>query len=146
MSTKSYIVSTGDGDGGFYVACGDTADPGFMKTLEGKEYFEDDPDTPLVEDDPGSYFMRAYEMHEGKIIINMEKAKKGYLDWLKGIRTEKLEELDTEQIKALGELNFDKIKEIEDTKKSLRDLPELIDWDSIETVYDLIHIFPPILQ
>lgn len=144
MNIKSYIVSKGDRE--FYIACGDVSDQGFMESLEGKEYFERVPDVPLVEDDPHGHFYAAYEMEEGRIIINMEKAKKGYLDWMRDLREAKLAELDVDQMKALGKLDFDKIKEIEATKESLRDLPNLIDWDSIETIYDLMHVFPPILQ
>jgi len=76
----------------------------------------------------------------------MEKAKDGYLEWLKELREVKLEELDVDQIKALGKMNFNKIEEIEKQKQALRDLPDLINWESVETIYDLMHIFPPILQ
>lgn len=144
MNIKTFIIDKGDGS--FTSATGDIEDNGFMSFLNGKNYFEKNEDEPLVEDDPLVYFEEAYEMSNGKVIINMEKAKKGYLDFLREVRTIKLRQLDVDQVRALGELNFDKIKEIEDTKKTLRDLPELIDWDSIETVYDLMHVFPPILQ
>jgi hypothetical protein len=144
MSIKTFIINKGDGS--FSSVTGETSDPGFMSYLNGKAYFEKKEDEPLVEDDPLGHFNSAYEILNGKVVVNMEKAKQGYLEFLKECRTSKLEDLDIEQIRALGKLDFDKIKEIEVTKASLRELPELIDWDSIETIYDLMHVFPPILQ
>lgn len=146
MNTKTFVIDLGEGK--YSLMCGDADDPGFISALKskGRPYFEKDEDTPLVDDDPWGHFMPAYEFQEGKLVINMEKAKKGYLDWLKELRETKLRDLDAEQVRALGNLDFDKIKEIESVKQDLRDLPEIIDWESIETIYDLMHVFPPILQ
>ena len=144
MNTKTYIIN--EGEGKYSVTSGNSTDPGFLAHLEGKDYFERVAGEPMVEDDPAGFFQAAYELSEGKLVVNMEKAKDGYLEWLKELREVKLEELDVDQIKALGKMNFNKIEEIEKQKQALRDLPDLINWESVETIYDLMHIFPPILQ
>lgn len=143
MSVKRYIINKGGGKIG--IMTGDTSNLGFMKALEGKAYYEA-PEGPLVKEDPRGIFRSCYEMSEGKICINMEKAKEGYLQFLKNRREVKFAQLDLEQIRALGVLDFDKVKEIEESKQALRDMPELIDWDSINNFYDLVHLYPPILQ
>lgn len=144
MSIRTYIID--EGDKKFSMMTGDVNDPGFKLQLKGKKYFEQPINKPVHEDDPHGHFFGAYELIDGKISINIEKAKEGYLSWLKELREVKLEELDRDQVRALGSLDFDKIKEIEQVKESLRDLPNLIDWQSAETIYDIMHIFPPILQ
>ena len=143
MNLKQYIVDKGDES--FSMAVGDIDDPGFVASLKDKDYWEYSGEDLLCEDDPSNNFGFAYKLENRNVVIDIEKAKKGYLEWLKELRAIKLKDLDIEQMKAMGEMNFDKMKEIEDTKKALRDMPELINWDSIETIYDLTHVFPPIL-
>lgn len=59
-------------------------------------------------------------------------------------RKKALENLDSEQIKYLG--NPEKLARIEAVKQKLRDLPEAIDFSYIKTPNDARHIAPPILE
>ena len=61
------------------------------------------------------------------------------------IRENKFKELDIEQLKALAIYDSKRVKEIEDEKQALRKMPESINWEMVETVYDLFHVMPPIL-
>ena len=143
MNIKQYIVDKGDGS--FSMVAGDIEDPGFASSLKNKDCWEHPEGELLCEDDPSNNFVFAYKLENRKVVIDIERAKEGYLAWLKELREIKLKQLDIEQMKAMGEMNFDKMKEIEDVKKNLRDMPKLIDWDSITSIYDLTHVFPPIL-
>lgn len=149
MKIKSYVIDKGEGK--FSIVSGDLDDPGFANFLKDKKY-QEKPEGYLVSDDPRGEFSKAYEFHNGKFFVNMEKAKDLYLDLLKKIREEKFEELDKEMLIALGSQDAEKIKKIEEQKQALRDFPDLLPsnspekWKKIETLYDLVHIFPPCLQ
>lgn len=102
---------------------------------------------PLTLEDPDGWFVRAYEYDpvEHKININLDKAKAGYMAFLKRQRKLKFKELDALQVRYMAQKNEKKVEEIEEIKTSLRDMPETIPMDRIKNVFELMHLFPPIL-
>jgi|TARA_A100001011_G_scaffold388051_2_gene466933 hypothetical protein len=100
---------------------------------------------PFCMDDPNHIARQAWELVEGKIEVNLDKAKNLFLDHLRKIRENKFRQLDIEQLKALATENKQKVKEIEQEKEALRKMPESINWEMVESVYDLFHVMPPIL-
>ena len=100
---------------------------------------------PFCMDDPNHIARPAWELVEGEIHVNLDKAKELFLDYLRKIRENKFKELDIEQLKALAIYDSKRVKEIEDEKQALRKMPESINWEMVETVYDLFHVMPPIL-
>jgi hypothetical protein len=100
---------------------------------------------PFCMDDPNHIVREAWVLVDQKIEIDMEKAKTLFLNHLRKIRDHKFKLLDVEQLKALAVEDKEKIQEIEAEKEALRNMPESINWDMVETVYDLFHVMPPIL-
>ena len=100
---------------------------------------------PFCMDDPNHIARQAWELVEGKIEVNLDKAKDLFLDHLRKIRENKFRQLDIEQLKALATEDKQKVKEIEQEKEALRKMPESINWEMVESVYDLFHVMPPIL-
>lgn len=100
---------------------------------------------PFCMDDPNHIVREAWVLVDQKIEIDMEKAKTLFLNHLRKIRDHKFKLLDVEQLKALAVEDKEKIQEIEAEKEALRSMPESINWDMVETVYDLFHVMPPIL-
>jgi hypothetical protein len=102
---------------------------------------------PLTLEDPEGWFARAYEYdpEAKKVTINLDKAKNGYMEFLKEARSNKLKELDALQLRYLVQKNEKKVEEIEEIKIALRDMPETIPMDKIKNVFELVHLFPPIL-
>ena len=80
---------------------------------------------PLTLEDPRGVFSLAYEYDPiaRKVTINLDLAKAGYLKFLKATRKRKLEEL----------------------KQALRDMPKSLPMDKISNIFELVHLFPPIL-
>lgn len=100
---------------------------------------------PFCMDDPNHIVRPAWELIEGEVQVNLDKAKELFLDHLRKIRDNKFNQLDIDQLKALAVSDSKKVKEIEDEKEALRKMPESINWEMVETVYDLFHVMPPIL-
>jgi hypothetical protein len=102
---------------------------------------------PLTLEDPEGWFTAAYEYdpEAKKVTINLDKAKNGYMGFLKEARSDKLKELDALQLRYLVQKNEKKVEEIEEIKIALRDMPETIPMDKIKNVFELAHLFPPIL-
>ena len=102
---------------------------------------------PLTLEDPEGWFSAAYEYDpvEKKVYINLDLAKAGYLSFLKQTRNEKLKELDVKQIRYMAQKNDEKVAEIEELKQALRDMPETLPLDRVKNVFELVHLFPPIL-
>jgi len=102
---------------------------------------------PLTLEDPEGWFSAAYEYNpvEKKVYINLDLAKEGYLSFLKETRNEKLKELDVKQIRYMAQKNDEKVAEIEELKQALRDMPETLPLDRVKNVFELVHLFPPIL-
>ncbi len=101
---------------------------------------------PFCMDDPNHIARQAWKLVDGKIEVDLEKAKKLFMDYLRNVRSNKFKQLDIEQLKALATENKQKVKEIEEEKEALRKMPESINWEMVETVYDLFHVMPPILM
>jgi uncharacterized membrane protein YukC len=100
---------------------------------------------PFCMDDPNHIARQAWKLTGDKIEVDLDKAKELFLDYLRKIRETKLKELDIEQLKALAIEDKQKVKEIEEEKEALRKMPDSINWEMVETVYDLFHVLPPIL-
>ena len=102
---------------------------------------------PLTLEDPEGWFARAYEYdpEAHKVTINLDKAKAGYMDFLKEQRSKKFQELDNLQVRYMAQKNEKKVEEIEEVKAALRDMPKTIPMDKIKNVFELVHLFPPIL-
>lgn len=102
---------------------------------------------PLTLEDPEGWFARAYEYdpEARKVTINLDKAKAGYMDFLKEQRSKKFQELDNLQVRYMAQKNEKKVEEIEEVKAALRDMPKTIPMDKIKNVFELVHLFPPIL-
>ena len=98
---------------------------------------------PVEEEDPSSEYWDSYIIKDKKIIIDLEKAKEIRLNYLKNIRNNKLQQLDTEQLIALGRGNSDEVKELEQIKQTLRDITDKINWSFVKSLYDIRHILPP---
>jgi len=84
-----------------------------------EEYFEEDIEVP--ED---RTFRDAWKLQGSKIIVDGVKAMDIHLNRVRKLRNKKLEELDKEQLRYLS--NPEKLKEVEDKKQMLRDLPQNI--------------------
>jgi hypothetical protein len=102
---------------------------------------------PLTLEDPEGWFAAAYEYdpEAKKVYINLDKAKDGYMKFLKKSRNRKLEELDAKQLRYLVQKDEKKVAEIEEIKVALRDMPDTIPMDQVKNVFELTHLFPPIL-
>tara|TARA_B110000305_G_scaffold232666_1_gene287974 strand:+ start:636 stop:1082 length:447 start_codon:yes stop_codon:yes gene_type:complete len=102
---------------------------------------------PLTLEDPRGVFSLAYEYDPiaRKVTINLDLAKAGYLKFLKATRKRKLEELDSLQVRAMAQRNEKKVDELEELKQALRDMPKSLPMDKISNIFELVHLFPPIL-
>lgn len=106
-----------------------------------REIPQDEPPCPT---DPNEYFFDAWALLEGGLVeLDMAKAAQIRLNQIRGIRNERLKELDTEQIIALGRGDAAKVAEVESKKQSLRDIPQKLNFSSAKNAYDLRHIIPP---
>lgn len=102
---------------------------------------------PLTLEDPEGHFQKAYEYdpEARKVYINLDKAKNGYMKFLRETRNRKLEELDSRQLRYVVQKNEEKVQEIEEIKEALRNMPDTIPMDNVKNVFELTHLFPPIL-
>ena len=76
-------------------------------------------------DIPDKYFRDAWTLKDGKLVIDIKKAKEIKKEKLRVERKPLLEALDVEVIKNIA--NADKIAEIEAQKQPLRDITSLVD-------------------
>lgn len=97
-----------------------------------------------VEGDPEGTYFDAWEMDsEGKVTVNLEKAKDIRMSYLRQRRAALFESLDQRQFQFYCSKDEEKIEEIEKVKQELRDFPEKINWKVISTLQDINHILPP---
>jgi flagellar motility protein MotE (MotC chaperone) len=145
MATRTWIKPDGP-DRGFKILEFDDLDNESMLVHAQKQGYVEF-QRPLTLEDPEGWFSGAYEYfpEEKKVKINLDKAKAGYLDFLRKARAQKLEELDRKHLRALVSKDEKKIEEIEELKQTLRDMPEKLPLDRITNVFELVHLFPPIL-
>ena len=95
-----------------------------------------------IDDVPGKY-QAAWEIVNGKIEVNLDKAKVIKLAEIREIREIHLEQFDRLQARYIGSGDTDGVARCERRKEMLRDLPTIIDWDSITNMYELGQIRPP---
>lgn len=93
---------------------------------------------------PNRIWERAFEDfdEEGNIEINIQKAKKLYMQHFRFKRTKALFRLDQDLCKYSDNKNQQKMDEIETKKQFLRDLPLTINVDSAQTIVDLEKMWP----
>jgi hypothetical protein len=99
---------------------------------------KDCPDHAIIVDDselPKEHndFFNAWEIVNSKVTVNIDKAKDITKDRLRAERKPKLEALDVEQMKVLGDQ--DAINAIDGLKQQLRDAPAQV--DNLTTVEEL---------
>jgi len=98
------------------------------------------------EEDPGGAFFDAWQMDDdGNVTVDIEKAKEIRMEWLRKRRDELLAHLDSVQFRYLCSKNQEAVDSVEEAKNELRDFPDHIDWDVINTLHDVRHILPPCL-
>jgi hypothetical protein len=100
---------------------------------------------PFCMDDPNHIARSAWKLVGDKIEVDLDRGKELFLNHLRKVRDQKFKKLDIEQLKALAVDDKQKVKDIEEEKAALRNMPNSINWDMVETVYDLFHVMPPIL-
>lgn len=102
----------------------------------------------IILTDPYRYFSDCYELDDykkpTKIIVNLNKAKKVWLDVIRAVRNNRLGELDNLTLRALGRGNQQEVARIEGIKQLLRDLPEKIisQLEQAQSVEDIMNIRP----
>ena len=145
MATRTFIKPDGPDKGFKILEFDDLDNKSMVDYAHTNGYVETE--LPLTLEDPDGWFRRAYEYYpeEKKIRINLDKAKAGYLSFLRESRERKFQELDAKQLRALVKKDEKEIQEIEDLKQALRDMPENLPLDKIKNIFELTHLFPPIL-
>lgn len=98
---------------------------------------------PLDSGDPNLNYIDAYEVRDGRFFVNMQKARAKCLEIIRGKRDSFLKELDSIQFRAVCSGDTDEVKRIESRKQELRDVPDSINWEAIDNLYDMNHISPP---
>ena len=93
---------------------------------------------------PHKIWERSFEDfdEEGNIEVNLEKAKKLYMQHFRFKRTKALLGLDQDYCKYFDNKNQQKMNEIETQKQILRDLPLTINLDAAHTIADLEKMWP----
>ncbi len=79
---------------------------------------------------------------KGNIKIDLDVARKVKLKEIRDARNKQLRLLDKESEKAYDEKDTVKMKEIEEQKKELRDLPKSVDLSKATSINDLQEIWP----
>tara|TARA_B110000438_G_scaffold302281_1_gene359520 strand:- start:566 stop:988 length:423 start_codon:yes stop_codon:yes gene_type:complete len=100
-------------------------------------------ETPVLEDKSGHFFEAWRLGEDGSVTVDLEKAKEIKLGQLRRRRDELFKALDQSQFQSYCSKKDEVLTEIETEKQVLRDFPERIDWDSVETLHDIAHIMPP---
>lgn len=98
---------------------------------------------PVKEDKEGAYF-DAWEIgDDGEVTVNIEKAKEVRMGWLRKRRDNFLLHLDSVQFRYYCSKDQEQLDSLEEEKQRLRDVPERINWESVRTLHDVKHVFPP---
>lgn len=80
-----------------------------------------------------------------EIIINMDKAKKQWMEHLRILRDERLSYIDRQLVIALGDRDEDRIEKLTTIKQGLRDMPQRINISAVNNITDLKDLVPAIL-
>ena len=99
----------------------------------------------VFEEDKFGSYMNAWEIKSNKIKINTKKAKEEHLQHLREIRNITLQKRDMDMLIALGKNDTAKVKELEEEKQTLRDLPKSVEpaLKKAKTFSDIKQIMPP---
>ena len=101
-------------------------------------------------DDPEENFDFAWELDykNNCIKINSDEVKAMHMDVVRSERNKKLEDLDKEQLIAMGKNDQNALQIIEEKKTQLRDLPPKVDsiLKNITDVNDVPFVIPPEIQ
>jgi hypothetical protein len=100
---------------------------------------------PVEEDKEGAYFEAWRMQSDGSITIDLVAARDIKMKWLRERRDAFFNHLDRVQFKYFCSKNEEGIAKVEEEKQELRDFPEKINWDAVNTLHDVKHILPPIL-
>ena len=76
------------------------------------------------------------------VVFDLELVKMYYINIFRQMRTSSLEILDRYQMRALTLGYSDLLKDIENDKQSLRDLPENLEYDDVSDIFDISKIYP----
>jgi hypothetical protein len=79
------------------------------------------------------------------ISIDLNSAKKIWIDIIRSYRNKALKTLDIEFMSTIADGDFDSAKEIEDIKKILRDLPKTIERTTFNSLNELKSYWPVVL-
>ena len=112
----------------------------------GADFVEVDDHECICHDDPQMTFLGAWKIDsKRKVCVDMIRARDVHMNNLREIRNERLQELDTESVIALGKGDKKSVKTVETKKQALRDLPKTVLplLKKAKTPYDLNNIFPP---
>jgi len=101
---------------------------------------------PICEEDPLDVYQEAWVIKKGKLTVDLDKAKQVKLREMRALREIHLDEFDKLQARYIGSGDKEGVKRVEKSKEMLRDLPELIDWDSVKSVKELYLVRPPLLH
>lgn len=104
---------------------------------------------PLCDDDPSMTLFHCWTFDNptvpSKIVVDMEKAKAYWIEYLRTARNTRLKAIDSLQLRALGMNNTTEFKRLEQIKQQLRDLPKQINLDNVTTVKQLLDYRPTVL-
>lgn len=76
------------------------------------------------------------------VIFDLELVKMYYINIFRQMRTSSLEILDRYQMRALTLGYNDLLKDIENDKQLLRDLPESLEYDDASDIFDISKVYP----
>jgi hypothetical protein len=100
---------------------------------------------------PDLAFYEAWVLRNGKIEIDMARARAIHMNKLRVLRDEKLKALDFEMLRVLeiapqGEERERRLLDVAERKQLLRDMPTIVDLSHIHTPEDLAAVMPEMLQ
>ena len=112
----------------------------FCKTNKIEEFiFLDDVDVDLK-------YMDLFDIMNGKIIINLEKARTKKIESLRANRNRKLKDLDIPTMIAFEQGKKTEYEKLINQKQQLRDLPESIDLSPFNDIESLDSYVPDLLK
>lgn len=91
------------------------------------------------------YWVFDDETNPTKIVVDLEAAEGLWLEELRTERDLRLEFLDKRQLQALVKKDDVEVDRLEEIKQQLRDLPENVDFSSVEQAEDIKDILPAVL-
>ena len=97
----------------------------------------------ICNDDPYDIYQQAWVIRNGKLEVDLDKAKALKLKEMRRLREIHLEEFDKLQARYIGSGDSEGVQRVEKSKQNLRDFPETIDWDSVKYVKELYLVQPP---